>query len=454
MDRFDLLIGTAMAKPRTRTGSRTPVAVQIDRLDQEGRGVARIDNKVVFVHGALPGEQVVVQCYEWHKHYDVAMTQEVQVASPLRVTPRCAHYYRCGGCSLQHLKEAEQIRFKQQTLLDMLSRIGKVSPTDVLAPLDGQHWGYRRRARLGVRYVRKKGKVLVGFRERESNYLTEIERCEVLHPSVGERIGELAALVQGMDARDRIAQIEVAVGDALTALVFRNLDPLGEDDRVRLCQFAQQTGFAVYLQPSNAASLEPLCLPTGAILDYQLPEFDVQLGFLPTDFVQVNATLNQAMISRALALLDLQSGDRVLDLFCGLGNFTMPLARRAATVVAVEGEAGLVQRARENSQANGITNVEYHVADLAAAVDGLPWMQGGYDKVLLDPPRSGAQALLPAIAKLKASRIVYVSCGPATLARDAGILVHELGYRLTSAGVMDMFPQTGHVESIALFELA
>lgn len=441
-----------MSKPRTRTGSRLPVVVQIERLDQEGRGVARIENKVVFVHGAVPGEQVVVQRYEWHKHYDVAMTQTVQTASPLRVIPRCAHYARCGGCSLQHLSEPEQIHFKQQTLLDMLSRIGKVSPAEVLTPLDGPHWGYRRRARLGVRYVRKQDKLLVGFRERESNYLTDVQRCEVLHPAVGERVGELAALIQGLAARDHIAQIEVAVGDELTALVFRNMVALNDADRSRLCDYGRQTGFAVYLQPSTPDVLEPVWLPANVSLHYRLPAYDVKLGFLPTDFVQVNAELNQLMIARALALLDVQPEERVLDLFCGLGNFTIPLARQAASVVAVEGVHGLVQRAHENALANGLTNVDTYVADLASPLTGLPWLQGRYDKVLLDPPRSGAQALLPSIAKLKPKRIVYVSCGPATLARDAGVLVHELGYRLSAIGAMDMFPQTGHVESIALFE--
>lgn len=440
-----------MPKFRKRTGSQKIVSARIESLDQEGRGVARIDEKVVFVQGALAGEEVMLQRYEWHKHYDVARATEIVTASPLRVEPRCPHYSMCGGCSMQHMAEPEQISYKQQTMLDMLRRIGRVEPAEVLTPLLGSHWGYRRKARLGVRHRHKKGRVLVGFRERHTNYLADLSRCAVLAPQVGDRIDVLADMLGTLEAYDKIAQVEVAVGDNITALVFRNLVPLTASDQARLCAFGEQTHFAIYLQPSTPESAY-LLWPQSMDLRYDLPAYDLSIGFLPTDFIQVNASINQQMIPRALSLLDVQPTDRVLDLFCGLGNFSLPLARFAEKVVAVEGEAGLVARARENAQRNHLTNIEYHIANLASSVDDLPWMRQKYDKILLDPPRNGAHELLASIARLKVKKIVYISCAPGTLARDAGELVHKHGYRLASAGVMDMFPQTGHVESIALFE--
>jgi 23S rRNA (uracil1939-C5)-methyltransferase len=427
-----------------------PVRAGIDSLSHDGRGVAHIDGKAVFVDGALPGEQVSFFYTARNRRYDEGRVSEIFLASPDRVAPRCAHFDICGGCSLQHMKADKQILARQQTLLDNLQRIGKVEPDRVLEPLTGPVWGYRHKARLGVKHVIKKGRVLVGFREKRKPYIADIERCEVLHASVGERIDELAQLIQGMQARARIAQIEVAVGENNTVLVFRNLDPLCQQDIDTLVSYARHTGLHLYLQPGGADSIE-LLWPQRSLLSYHLPEFELELHFLPLDFTQVNPVINQLMIRQALELLSLRGNERVLDLFCGLGNFTLPIARFAASVTGVEGEAGLVQRARENAENNGLYNVDYQLVDLSQDPAGQPWMQHKYDRILIDPPRSGAQRLVPFLGGLKAARIVYVSCHPGSLARDAGVLVNDLGYRLEAAGVMDMFPHTAHVESMALF---
>ena len=428
-----------------------PVRVSIERLSHDGRGVAHVDGKTVFIDGALPGEDISFLYTGRARKHDEGRLCELFRASPDRVEPKCAHFDICGGCSLQHQRSGAQILAKQQTLLDNLRRIGKLEPETLLDPLTGPVWGYRNKARLGVKDVKKKGRVLVGFREKRKSYIADIQRCEVLHPSIGERLHELADLISGMQARARIAQIEVAVGDDTTVLVFRNLDPLSRDDRQRLTEFAQHTGLHIYLQPKGPDSIE-LLWPEASTLYYCLPDQNIEVQFLPTDFTQVNPVINKIMIQQALELLDLQESDTVLDLFCGLGNFTLPIAREVAAVVGVEGEAGLVQRARENSQRNGIDNVEYHVVDLSQQPCGQSWVQRSYDKILIDPPRSGAQELVPNLAELGADRIVYVSCHPASLARDAGMLVNDRGYRLIAAGVMDMFPHTTHVESMALFE--
>lgn len=429
-----------------------PVPARIESLTHEGRGVTHIDGKAVFVDGALPGEDVMFRYTRRKRAYDEGTTVEVLQASPDRVRPRCAHFGVCGGCSMQHLATDAQIRAKQQVLLDDLTRIGGVEPETVLPPLTGPVWGYRRKARLGVKDVIKKGRVLVGFRERRSPYLAELERCEVLDSRVGPYLGELGRLIEGLHARGRIAQIEVALGDETGVLVFRNLDPLGEADRGALLAFGRAHGLRIYLQPGGPDTVQPLEGESTA-LNYALPAHQVEIAFEPTDFTQVNADINRAMVDRALELLEPDAGDRILELFAGLGNFTLPLARRVARVVAVEGEAGLVARAEENARCNGVDNVEHHVADLAAEVEGLPWLRGRtYDRVLLDPPRSGAAAVLASVASTGAKRLVYVSCNPATLARDAAELVQRHGFRLRCAGVMDMFPHTGHVESIAAFE--
>ncbi len=419
-------------------------------MSHDGRGVTHIDGKTTFVDGALPGEEVSFLYTHKSRKYDEGRLCEVFSASPERVEPRCAHFEICGGCSLQHQAADRQIVSKQQTLLDNLERLGRVAPAQVLEPLTGRVWGYRSKARLGVKYVKKKGRVLVGFREKRTPYLAEIRRCEVLHPSVGERIASLAELIQTMQARERIAQIEVAVGDESSVLVFRNLDPLSAADSRALKEFAQATGLHIYLQPGGPDSIE-LLWPEASQLSYRLPAFAVELHFLPTDFTQVNPAINQPMIEQALSLLEIDSTHRVLDLFCGLGNFTLPIARRAAHVTGVEGDAGLVQRARDNALHNGIEHVDYHVVDLSQDPGAQTWMQNRYDRILLDPPRSGAQELVRHLGKLGAERIAYVSCHPGSLARDAAVLVNEQGYSLAAAGVMDMFPHTAHVESMALF---
>lgn len=427
-----------------------PVRATITDLTHEGRGVTRVDEKTVFVDGALPGEEVMFTYVNTHRNYDEGAAIEILSPSPLRVEPECPHFGICGGCSLQHLAAEAQIEAKQKVLLDNLRHIGKVEPVEILPALRGPHWGYRSKARLGVKYVEKKGKVLVGFRERRTSYIAELQQCEVLHPSVGHRLEALAALIEGLNARSRIAQIEVAVDDEHTALVFRNLDPLDGHDRGRLISFAKENDLQMFLQPGGPDTVAPLW-PEEITLSYRLPAFDVDFRFLPTDFTQVNREINRSMVQRAVDLLDPQSDERVLDLFCGLGNFTLPLARRSGAVVGVEGSDALVARARENAERNGISNVTFHMADLSADLSQAPWWRDGFDKVLLDPPRSGAEETLAHLARLGISRIVYVSCNPATLARDAGILVNEFGYRLEQAGVMDMFPHTAHVESIALF---
>lgn len=435
-------------QPRTKA---EPLTVHIDSMTHDGRGVAHVEGRTLLVAGVLPGEEVSVVIQRKRKDHDEATVAAVLRAAPERVEPRCAHFGVCGGCSLQHMAAPAQIHAKQQTLLENLEHIGKVAPGQVLPPLTGPHWGYRRRARLGVKYVRKKAKVLVGFREKQGRYLADLARCEVLHPAVGERLTELGALIQGLAAFERIPQIEVAVGDAAVALVFRNLEPLSEADQARLKSFGEAHGMQIYLQPQGPDSAY-LLWPEAGALSYRLPEFDIELFFRPTDFTQVNAEVNRHMVSRAVDLLDPQPHERVLDLFCGIGNFTLPLARRAAEVVGVEGDAALIERARANAQHNGIGNVRFLAADLAAAQAAPAWGEQAFDKVLLDPPRTGADAVLGQVAATGAGRIVYVSCNPATLARDAGILVHDHGYRLVSAGVMDMFPHTAHVESIAVFE--
>ena len=427
-----------------------PVRVTIESLSHDGRGVAHVDGKAVFVDGALPGEELSFMYTARSRKHDEGRVCELFSASPDRVKPKCASFSICGGCSLQHQDTGKQILSKQQALLDNLERIGKVKPEQVLEPLTGPVWGYRNKARLGVKYVNKKHRVLVGFREKRKSYVADIHRCEVLLPAVGERLEELAELIGGMEARARIAQIEVAAGEDCTVLVFRNLDPLNEQDTQALVEYAQQTGLHIYLQPAGPDSIE-LLWPGTSTLCYHLPDYELEIRFLPMDFTQVNPAINQPMIQQALGLLELQQDDKVLDLFCGLGNFTLPMARSAQHVTGVEGEAGLVQRARDNAQRNGFENVEYHVVDLSEDPCGQFWMKQQYHKILIDPPRSGAQELMPHLGKLGAERIVYVSCHPGSLARDAGILVNELGYKLVSAGVMDMFPHTTHVESMALF---
>jgi 23S rRNA (uracil1939-C5)-methyltransferase len=417
-------------------------------LTQQGEGVVH-GGKTAFVAGALPGERVRFRRRTRRRQHDEAELLEVLEPSGERVTPRCPHFGVCGGCALQHLEGAAQLREKDAQLRATLARIARLTPERWLAPLAGPAWGYRRRARLGARFVHKKGRVLVGFRERAAPYVAELTRCEVLAAPVGELIGPLAALVGTLSIREQLPQIEVAVAEPVSALVLRVLSEPSAEDLTRLRAFAEEHRVEFYLQRAGPESVVPLA-PGAAELTYRLPQFGLTLGFVPTDFIQVNAAVNDALVARALELLDLADSSRVLDLFCGLGNFTLPLARRAAHVTGVEGEAGLIARARANAQRNGIANAEFHVADLTQAVQELPWMRRPYSHVLLDPPRTGARELLGALAQLAPQRLLYISCHPGSLARDLGVLVHEYGMRLEAAGVVDMFPHTAHVESVAL----
>ncbi|MDR3386436.1 MAG: 23S rRNA (uracil(1939)-C(5))-methyltransferase RlmD [Rudaea sp.] len=429
----------------------TIIEADITDLSHDGRGVAHVNGKAIFVAGALAGERVRLRFTGKHRHYDEAAVEEILRPSPDRVTPRCAHFGVCGGCALQHLDAGAQISAKQRVLLENLERIGKVTPANVLAPLTDSPWGYRRKARLSVKFVEKKGRVLVGFRESNGRYVADIQRCEVLHPAVGECIEAITAMIESLDGKRDIPQIEVAAGDDLVALIFRHLQPLSPHDRDALVAFGKAQRLGIYLQPGGNDSVAALW-PLDAHLSFRLPAYDVELDFQPLDFIQVNAGMNRRMIDHALALLDPQPTDRVLDLFCGLGNFTLPLARRAAHVTGVEGEAGLVRRAVENARRNNVANADFFSADLAADQRATPWAKASYDLLLLDPPRSGAAAVLEYLPKRGVRRVVYVACHPGSLARDAGILVQQHGFALASAGVMDMFPHTAHVESIALFE--
>src|SRR5688572_4738815 len=431
-------------------------------LTHEAEGVIRAADlqhsvggaKTVFIAGALPGERVSFRRRSFHKSHDEAELVEVLEPSPQRVTPRCAHFGVCGGCALQHLDPAAQIAAKQKELAGNLERIGNVTPDEWLPPLPGPVWGYRRRARLSSRYVTKKGRSLVGFREKQGKYVADVQRCEVLAEPVGALVGKLGDLLTTMDGRESIPQIEVSLSDGERVLVVRVLDPLGEGDLGKPSAFEREHSLRILLQPGGLDSVTPLT-PGPLDLHYRLDDFDLKLDFLPTDFVQVNAAINQSMVARAIELLEIGPADRVLDLYCGLGNFTLPLARRAAEVVGVEGDAGLISPARANATANGITNAHLHVADLSVAPDRTtPWMRGGYDKVLLDPPRVGAREVLSAVAHIAPRRVVYISCHTGSLARDLGVLTHELGFRLRAAGVLDMFPHTTHVESMAVLERA
>ena len=424
----------------------------ITGMGHDGRGVARIDSKAVFVGGALMGERVRLRLLKRHRHYDEAEVVEVLDPSPDRVEPRCRHYGECSGCSLQHLGADAQIAVKQNILAENFERIGKVVPAAWLPPLTGEPWGYRRRGRLSVRYVGKKERVLVGFREEGNPRLVaDITHCDVVHPALGPKIGLLGDMIGTLDAARDIAQVEFAAGDDTVALVFRHLTPLSGNDRETLTAFGREHGFAIYVQPGGNSSVQPLW-PTHPRLAFAIPADHVEIEFEPLDFVQVNGGMNRRMLARALDMLDPQPADRVLDLFCGLGNFSLPIARHVADVVGVEGEHGLVERAAANAARNGIANARFTVANLFEDQRHTDWARQPWDKILLDPPRAGADKLLEYLPHKATRRIVYVSCHPGSLARDAAILVNRHGFRLTTAGAMDMFPHTAHVESIALFE--
>ncbi len=440
-----------MSGRRRRKLPVEPVVVEVTDLAHDGRGVGRVDGKAVFVHGALPGERVSARLIDRSRKFDEAVTEQVLEASVERVDPECPWFDRCGGCALQHLAPAAQLKWKHKRLVDNLERLGEVCPETWLEPIADQPWFYRRRARLSARWVKGKERVLVGFREPQGRFVADVGDCRVLHPAFSDRLASLSALLGELSVANAVPQIEIAAGDQGSAIVIRHLDPLEPADLERLRQWSERESVAVYLQAKGPDTVFRLN-PAEHQLEYRLNDQDLTLAFHPQQFVQVNARINQRLINQALVLLDLQGHERVLDLFCGLGNFSLPLARHAGHVTGVEGLSELVESARVNALNNGIGNVEFDVADLASDVSERPWYRAGFDAVLIDPPRSGAFEILPLVAGSGARRVVYVSCNPATLARDAGELVRRHGFILKQAGIADMFPHTAHVESIALFE--
>jgi len=438
--------------------------LKVESLDLEAQGVAHdASGKVVFIEGALPGEEVQVQVHRRKNNWEQGTLSALRHESSQRVVPRCRHFGVCGGCKMQHLHVGAQVATKQRALEDALWHLGKVKAERLLRPIEGPSWGYRYRARLSVRFVAKKGKVLVGFHERKSSFVADMDSCEVLPPHVSAMLLPLRDLIAAMDQRDRLPQIELAVGDDVTALVLRHLEPLSAPDLGRLSEFGAAHRVQWWLQPKGPDTVHRLD-DDGPELAYALPEFGVSMPFKPTDFTQVNTQINRVLVSRALRLLEPQRGERVIDWFCGLGNFTLPIARLTREVLGIEGSEALVQRSRENAAHNGLEQktsfaarnlFELAPADLVA--------YGEADRWLVDPPREGAFALAKALADLHGDpelapgyvapkRIVYVSCNPATLARDAGLLVHQAGYRCSAAGAVNMFPHTAHVESIAVFD--
>ena len=429
-----------------------PVLATIEALSHEGRGITHVDGKTIFVDGALKGESVMFRYRGSRAKFAEGSIEElIDNISVDRVEPVCKHYSVCGGCSLQHISTEKQIEHKEQVLQEQLQHIGGVTAEQVLPPLTGPLWAYRHKARLGVKYVAKKNKVLVGFREKYSSYVADIDSCEVLHPSAGKILRELGELISGLSVYNKIAQIEVAVSGQKTVLIFRNLTGLSGEDINKVDAFANQYELTIYLQPGGPSTVMPLPGQDHSELSYLLEEGNIGIQFSATDFTQVNVDINQQMVKRVVSLMDIQAADNVLDLYCGLGNFTLPMALKANQITGVEGAEPMVEKARHNAKLNNIENVNFISADLSAPlIEAL--RTDSYDKVLLDPPRSGAQFVVEEMKMKNVRRLIYVSCNPATLARDAGILVRDKGFKLVMAGVMDMFPHTSHVEAIAVFE--
>ena len=432
-----------------------PIGI-IESLDHEARGITRLEGKTIFVEGALPGEKVEYTSFRRKPNYEVAQADRILKASPDRVAPKCPHYGSCGGCSMQHLDSTAQVAAKQRVLESSLWHLGRLRAEQLYAPIHGPAWGYRFRARLAARFVAKKGGMLIGFHERKSSYIADMTTCPNLPPHVSKLLVPLRELVAGLSISAAMPQVELAVGEHITALVLRNLEALTAADEARVKAFADRHDVVFYLQPQGPATAYRFYPLEGPRLTYALPEYAIEHAFSPTEFTQVNHAVNRVLVRRAMALLDPRPGERIADMFCGLGNFTLPIARLGAQVVGVEGSRELVRRAGENAAANGLAEkVEYGVANLFEATPESLAALGRFDKMLIDPPREGALELVKAIDPEQAPRrIVYVSCNPSTLARDAAILVSQKGYRLLGAGVVNMFPNTSHVESIALFEKA
>ena len=428
-------------------------AVQVESLDHEGRGIAHADGKVIFIEGALTGERVTYSSYRKKPSYEKAQVGQILKQSFMRVEPKCAHFGVCGGCSMQHLEASAQVAAKQRVLEDNMERIGKTKAEVILPPIYGLIWGYRQRARLSVRHVLKKGKTLVGFREKNGKYVADMRHCEILTPKIASLLPLLGELNESFAVRDALPQIEVAVGERVDVLVLRILQALSPADEAAIKQFADTHKVQFWLQtkgPETVAPFYPLDAPP---LTYSLPEFGITMPFAPTEFTQVNSEMNRLMVSRAMRLLAPQPGERIADFFCGLGNFTLPIARSGAQVVGIEGSAALVRRAEQNAAYNGLSaNAQFMAMNLFEIDETALAQHGHFDKMLIDPPRDGAIELVKALGADAPRRIVYVSCSPSTLARDVEVLVHQKGYALKAAGVMNMFPHTSHVESIALFE--
>lgn len=442
-----------MNKKENLNNNQSLETAHIHGLSHDGRGLATINNKTAFIAGGLPNEDVTYKITQKRSHYVEADALNIVTTSPNRVPPPCQHFGVCGGCSLQHMHNDMQLALKQQTLLDQLKHFGKVVPEFILPPLNSNSLGYRRKARLGVKYVIKKDKLLVGFREKSSRYLADLEHCMVLHPTVGHHLQELSQLIASLTQCRTIPQIEIAIGDTDVALVFRHLEDLSPSDLQRLRDFGKTQQYHIYLQPNPPAAIHKIW-PEDSLdrLTYTLPNEHLEFLFHPLDFTQINLDINRQMVTQAIALLSLQPHETVLDLFCGIGNFTLPIARHAHHVTGIEGGDIMVKRAKENALHNGITNASFYAANLEKPILETPWAKKTYDKILLDPPRVGAKDILNLIPTFAAKRIVYVSCNPATLARDAGELVHTHKYSLKKVGIMNMFPHTSHIEAMAVFD--
>jgi 23S rRNA (uracil1939-C5)-methyltransferase len=453
-----------MNNNNTTTQNNIPITATIESIDIDGKGVTHIEGKAVFVLGALPNETVTLQIYKKKASYDMARLIEIIKPSSERVTPECPNFGVCGGCSLQHIDFNAQIKYKQQILIENLTHIGRVSPSNILPPLVGTPWGYRHRARLSARYVNKKASALIGFREKNSHFVADMKECLVLPQYISDLIPPLRNLLEKLSIRENIPQIEIALGTNVSVLLFRIMEKLSQEDIRHIKQFTdehnQQPNLAhpplhIWLQPDGLDSCHPFYPEDAPKLSYALPEFNLVMPFYPTEFTQINPVVNQQMVRQAINLLELHPEDNIVDFFCGIGNFTLPIATIANSVVGIEGNEQLVSRARENAKHNKLDHKTSYLVTNLFKVDN-EWLQqlGKKDKWLIDPPRDGALELIRAITpEIAPKRIVYISCNPATLARDAGLLVNTHGYTLTQSGVMNMFPHTSHSESIAVFEL-
>ena len=423
----------------------------IKRLSHEARGIAHIDGKTTFIKDALPGETIRFTLTQRHGRFDEGQTREVLSSAPERTTPSCAHFGTCGGCSLQHMQHPAQITHKQASLANLLKHQGHTEPDRWLPPLTKAIWGYRHKARLSIHYAAKKGKVLVGFRDREGRCVANLDKCHILHPSVGHQLPAISDCLLNLDARGSIPQIEIAIGDNTTALIVRHLDPLSTTDLDKITRLAQQQDYRLYLQPKGPDSIH-LHYPTAIspLMQYTLRDHQLTFHFHPSQFIQINPAMNQAMVNQAITQFQLTPTDRVLDLFCGVGNFSLPIAKQCQQVIGIEGDHTAVAQAKVNAEHNHLSNTTFDTANLFKPDLNTPWMQQRFDKVLLDPPRAGAQKILPFLNTWQPSIVIYISCNPATLARDTAIL-SSLNYRLSTVGIMDMFPHTQHTEAMAVF---